>query len=162
MVLSFGPQDECVKKHIGPSTKNRRFGSASHCDETWLQSKSAGTSDFLRVFFFVVVVGNLAALTFLLMTKFSQKASRFFSFKTWPGSITFWILHQCSNNWNDASERYFCLPLTSRNKQRTSPIQVRLTFPNCFVSIFLRHFPATKPLSIWWGETTKKQRLPKT
>lgn len=80
--------------------------------------------------------------------------------KLGPGVSLFWILHQCSKNWNHASERCFCLPLTWRNKWRTSPIQVRLTFPNCFLSFFFpRHFPPTKPLSIWWGETTKKQNI---
>ena len=138
-----------VSKNPSTSTKTDD-GSASHCDETWLQSKSAGTSDFLwwggtwlrwLFLFFFCFLG----LVFSMIT-LSQEASRFF-FQNLVRQYHFLIYtNGSSKNWNDASERCFCLPLTWRNKERKSPIQVRLTFLN-----FLFNFPTKS------GETTKNK-----
>lgn len=87
MVLSLGPPGWMCqpKSPLDHQPKPTMDGSASHCDETWLQSKSAGTSDFLRVFFFVVddqilpegftffFFQNLGSITFLDITPMLQE-----------------------------------------------------------------------------------------
>ena len=134
----------CQKSPLDHQPKPTKTGSASHCDETWLQSKSAGTSDFLRVFFSVVVVvgGTWLHWLFPLMTKFSQKASRFFLSKLGPGVSLFGCCTNAPRIEMMLLRDVFVCPLDhATNKQRTSPIQLRLTFPNCFLSFFSETFP---------------------
>ena len=112
------PQDECVKKPIGPSTKT---------DYAWIRLPLWWNLAPIQVswdfrfpesfFFFVVVVVGELGCDFFVDDQILPESFAFFVFqKRGLGVSLFWILHQCSKNWNHASERCFCLPLTWRNK----------------------------------------------